>query len=222
MRVAEANQPMGSRYNVEFGKWLARTGFDDMDSGDRRRLFEVVEHRAGIEAWRATLASNVRLKFNHPSTVLRKWRASAAAPGKKPAKSKASATSTELATALEQVDQLKAHVHELEAAREVAPAEDAPGLSGDRLAALFMTVWNAAIDEGEDLSLDPKEAKARKSALTTFRTAYVNLSELLEKQRGPKAKTKAKGVAAKGKQYARTVAAEMITDMVNNLSKPAK
>jgi hypothetical protein len=105
MHAAGTNQPIGSRYNAEFGEWLRKTGFDDMDKGDRRRLFEVMEHRGEIEAWRATLPSNIRLRINHPSTVLRKWRASTS-PRKERGPTKAAATSAELATALEQVGQL--------------------------------------------------------------------------------------------------------------------
>jgi hypothetical protein len=37
MAAAETEQPIGSRYNSEFGSWLARHHFDNIDKGDRSR-----------------------------------------------------------------------------------------------------------------------------------------------------------------------------------------
>ena len=87
MGAAATNQPIGAAYNIAFGKWIARYGFDEIDKGDRHRLLEVMEHRAEIEAWRSTLTSTERLRVNHPSTVLRKWKAATqpkAKTGKQP------------------------------------------------------------------------------------------------------------------------------------------
>jgi hypothetical protein len=75
MREANTNEPTGRRYNQIFGEWLTRHGFDDIDKGDRSRLFEVMEHLDEIETWLATLPTSNRLRLNHPATVLRKWHA---------------------------------------------------------------------------------------------------------------------------------------------------
>jgi hypothetical protein len=75
MREACTNEPTGRRYNQIFGEWLTRHGFDDIDKGDRSRLFEVMENLDEIEGWLATLPTTNRLRLNHPATVLRKWRA---------------------------------------------------------------------------------------------------------------------------------------------------
>jgi len=75
MREACTNEPTGRRYNQIFGEWLTRHGFDDIDKGDRSRLFEVMEHLDEIETWLATLPTSNRLRLNHPATVLRKWHA---------------------------------------------------------------------------------------------------------------------------------------------------
>jgi hypothetical protein len=75
MREADTNEPTGRRYNQIFGEWLTRHGFDDIDKGDKSRLFEVMEHLDEIETWLATLPTSNRLRLNHPATVLRKWHA---------------------------------------------------------------------------------------------------------------------------------------------------
>jgi hypothetical protein len=80
MREACTNEPVGRRYNIAFGRWLTRHGFDDIDSGDRTRLFEVMEHLDAIETWLATLPTTNRLRLNHPATVLRKWHAKTQTP----------------------------------------------------------------------------------------------------------------------------------------------
>jgi hypothetical protein len=80
MREANTNQPVGRRYNEVFGDWLARLGFDRIDKSVRARLMECMDHRAEIETWRSTLAINKRMELNHPTTVLRHWRAATQLP----------------------------------------------------------------------------------------------------------------------------------------------
>jgi hypothetical protein len=75
MAAAETEQPIGSRYNSEFGSWLAHHHFDNIDKGDRSRLIEVIDNLSAIQAWRATLTQTARLRLNHPSSILRKWKA---------------------------------------------------------------------------------------------------------------------------------------------------
>jgi hypothetical protein len=57
MREANTNEPTGRRYNQIFGE-LTRHGFDDIDKGDRSRLFEVMEHLDEIETWLARTFSD--------------------------------------------------------------------------------------------------------------------------------------------------------------------
>jgi hypothetical protein len=74
MRTAHTNKPEGRRYNEEFSDWLKANKFDGIDKSTRSRLFECLAHRAQIEAWLVTLATNDRLKkLNHPAVVLRHW-----------------------------------------------------------------------------------------------------------------------------------------------------
>jgi hypothetical protein len=80
MYVAQTNKPVGRNYNTAFAAWLKEHGFDAIDQGDRARLFKVMEHRDQIEKWRTTLPLNQRLALNHPSSVLRKWKANTVVP----------------------------------------------------------------------------------------------------------------------------------------------
>ena len=80
MIEAGVNQPIGRRYNEAFGAWQREFGFENLDKGDRARLFEVMGHLAKIEAWLATLTTSERLRLNHPTTVLRKWKGSTVVP----------------------------------------------------------------------------------------------------------------------------------------------
>jgi hypothetical protein len=75
MIEAGANRPIGRRYIEAFSTWQREFGFDNLDKGDRARLFEVMGHLAKIEAWLATLTTSERLRLNHPTTLLRRWKA---------------------------------------------------------------------------------------------------------------------------------------------------
>jgi hypothetical protein len=83
MREARANEPKGRGYNEAFSRRLQQRKFHNMDQGDRKRLFECMENRVAIEAWRQTLTLGERQRYNHPSTVLRKWKASTTVPAPK-------------------------------------------------------------------------------------------------------------------------------------------
>jgi hypothetical protein len=79
MLEAHTNEPEGSRYQTVFGERLRNKGFGEIDKGDRKRLFDCLEHHAEIKAWRATLPINKRLALNHPSSVWRAWQKSTVA-----------------------------------------------------------------------------------------------------------------------------------------------
>jgi len=73
LAATHSNDVGDKRYRNAFGSWMDENGFGDMDKGERKHLFDCMEHRAEIEAWRATLTMNVRLSLNHPRSVLRRW-----------------------------------------------------------------------------------------------------------------------------------------------------
>jgi hypothetical protein len=76
MRELHTNEPKGRRYEKAFGDWLVAHAFKGIDKGARSRLLDCLKHIVEIEKWRAGLTDSQRFKFNHPDTVLRKWRAS--------------------------------------------------------------------------------------------------------------------------------------------------
>jgi hypothetical protein len=87
MNQAQTNKPEGKAYNMAFGEWMMQYKLNDMDKGDRSRLFLVMEALPQIEEWRRTLTLTERLKLNHPNAVLRKWKAAWEVPDKaKPTK----------------------------------------------------------------------------------------------------------------------------------------
>ena len=80
MNQSQTNKPEGKAYNMAFGEWLQRYKLDDMDKGDRSRLFQVMDALPQIEEWRRTLTLTERLKLNHPNAVLRKFKAAFEVP----------------------------------------------------------------------------------------------------------------------------------------------
>jgi hypothetical protein len=79
MAEANTNQPRGSRYDSIFGDWLRETGFETLDKGVRKRLFDCLSHRAEIEGWLQALPEHRRLQLNHPNAVWRNWQKTIAA-----------------------------------------------------------------------------------------------------------------------------------------------
>jgi hypothetical protein len=97
MREAHVNKPIGHNYNSAFGTWLHRYGFETIDKGDRARLLEVMDKLVEIEAWRATLTESQRLLLNHPTTVVRRWRAATVVPDRNAPPTAPPATKTGIA-----------------------------------------------------------------------------------------------------------------------------
>ena len=131
MNQAGSNKPEGKAYNVAFGEWLSRYKFDDMDKGNRSRLFELMENLPQIEEWRRTLPLSERLKLNHPNAVLRKWKAFMKPEPRdehgepKPTLRDSVVNLSEEVTAKDrEIADLKSHIEELEAARMTLAAAD--------------------------------------------------------------------------------------------------
>jgi hypothetical protein len=80
MRAAHTNVPQGKRYERVMGDWLRSHSFYVIDKSTRTHLLECLRYRAEIDRWRATLTETERFRFNHPHTVLRKWRAATPIP----------------------------------------------------------------------------------------------------------------------------------------------
>jgi hypothetical protein len=74
MRDLHTNQPTGRRYEKAMGEWLVANGFKEIDKAARCRLLDCLQHRNEIKKWRTLLTDSERFRFNHPNTVLRKWK----------------------------------------------------------------------------------------------------------------------------------------------------
>jgi hypothetical protein len=80
MRDTRTNQPIGRRYENAMAEWLVANGFKEIDKRVRSRLLECLQHLAEIEQWLSRLTDSERFRFNHPDTVLRRWKASTVVP----------------------------------------------------------------------------------------------------------------------------------------------
>ena len=128
MNAAGTNRPEGRGYNTGLGEWLKHFHLDTIDGTTRAKLFQVMENRAAIETWRATLTLGERLKANHPATVLAKWKAATVvAVVREPGPSHRDI----IAGLKEEIAQQAEHIKELEAARKdevTSPQSDADAL----------------------------------------------------------------------------------------------
>ena len=76
MLRGHANKPEGKGYNLCFSGWLdAHPKLRSIDKATRNHAMQCIDNIEAIEAWRATLAENQRQTINHPTTVLRRWKA---------------------------------------------------------------------------------------------------------------------------------------------------
>jgi hypothetical protein len=82
MRIAGIRpneKPRGRGYVEAFNRWLKRYGFVKLDQAARKYLLDCMNNRAEIETWRQGLGDD-KIKWNHPTTVWRRWQASTKAP----------------------------------------------------------------------------------------------------------------------------------------------
>jgi hypothetical protein len=76
MLRGHANKPEGKGYNLCFSAWLdAHPKLRSIDKATRNHAMQCVDQLDAIEAWRLTLAENQRQTINHPTTVLRRFKA---------------------------------------------------------------------------------------------------------------------------------------------------
>jgi hypothetical protein len=103
MRTAGTNRPEGRGYNEQFSAFIDYYKLSEIDKAARAHLLKVMEHRIEIEEYRASLPLAERLRLNHPTTMMRHWRAATAEKSGKPKADRAG---------------LQEYIQELEAARE--------------------------------------------------------------------------------------------------------
>src|SRR6516162_5132868 len=118
MHQAGVNRPEGKGYAMAFSEWLQRYKLDDMDKGDRARLFACMDNLGLIEQWRSTLTQTERLKLNHPNSVWRKWQKAVEPPKEEDKTAEPKPTLKDSVVNLsEELERAKAHIAELEASR---------------------------------------------------------------------------------------------------------
>jgi hypothetical protein len=148
MNQAQTNKPEGKGYNLCFSEYLQRYKLDDMDKGDRSRLFKMMDALPQIEIWRRTLALTERLKLNHPNAVLRKFKAAFEVPD--PSKPVKPGLRDSVAELSEENMQLKAHIAELEAARTKEPLQ----LTLEEVRAAYIRSLPSGLEREADLQVE--------------------------------------------------------------------
>jgi hypothetical protein len=119
---------LGRGFNVAFSAWKEEHGFSDMDDHTASDLMELIAKRPEFESWRSRLPKEQRLRWNHPSTMLRNWKRLTELPNKKKAGEqkptlRESVAKLDEANATKdcEIASLKEHIAELEAARHSDP-----------------------------------------------------------------------------------------------------
>jgi hypothetical protein len=80
MGAANANRPLGTRYNHAMGKWLRENGLDGITNQERYRALLCLENLEAIEVWHASLDDAQRRRLNHPGAIWAHWRRSTVSP----------------------------------------------------------------------------------------------------------------------------------------------
>lgn len=130
---AGKNKPEGKGYNMAFSQWLKDYEMDDLDKAVRSNLLKIIAILPQIVEWRSSLPLTDRLTQNHPTVVWRRWKARQDKLKPKPEEDKTAEpklTPKEAIRALheenhnlkQEIDRLKVHISDLEAALEVAKA----------------------------------------------------------------------------------------------------
>jgi hypothetical protein len=159
MHQAGTNEPRGKGYNMAFGEWLTKNKFNDMDKGDRSRLFEVMDNLVLIEDYRQTLTLTERLKLNHPNAVLRKWKNAIRPepePGSEPKKPTLRDENVRLSeegyAKDKRIAELEARLQEAEAARETVPVTVVKSELEDSKASPTKSGWAGSPERNTPLS----------------------------------------------------------------------
>lgn len=205
MHHAGTNKPEGKGYNLAFGAWLEKYKLNDIDQGDRKRLFEVMDKLAEIEEWRAGLTEGERRKLNHPSTVLRRWKKATQLPSEeKPKKATLSDSVRDLDTRVydltEEKKELEASYEQLKSENETLRAE----------AAELEKRVKELLAENMEYVTAKIEAEARVTELETGNREMIGKLGTLRRERGSLEKINAILDADKGKL--RTEKAELRTE----------
>jgi hypothetical protein len=118
MRKLGRNDPSGPAYQDAFKAWLVEYGLADMDKAARTRLIKLIGALPEVNEMMSGWSDQERRKRNHPNAIYRaleKWRLAHGQPTEIRPKKPTSNGRNEL---LQKIDQLRAHIADIEAARE--------------------------------------------------------------------------------------------------------
>lgn len=85
LQIAGVTKPYGKPYVTTFSTWIRQHGFDAINGPVRNTLLVAMDNLDAIEKWRATLDDYGRLRWCHPDSVVRHWRAATKTPGSRAA-----------------------------------------------------------------------------------------------------------------------------------------
>ena len=127
MHVLAINEPQGNYYRAAIKDWLQKNGFADIHKTTRSLLLDLIDHEQEVTEMMVTWTEAERAERNSPSVVngyWKRWRkklSGGEGQQEKPrARNELRQQNKELAA---QIEQLTAHVAELEAARETEETE---------------------------------------------------------------------------------------------------
>jgi hypothetical protein len=126
MRSLHTNEPRGRRFEKAMGEWLVANRFKEINKTTRSQLLDCLTHKIEIEKWRSRLTDAECFKFNHPDTVLRKWKAATVVPDPNapPKVSPVRKLKNSLVALQEENDRMR---REIERGGDLWSAEDRPG-----------------------------------------------------------------------------------------------
>lgn len=84
MRLAGTNQPIGKAFNMHHADIMQREKLQAFDGKTRKDAVDMVENLShpidarrlkGVLAWRDSLDDSERARLNHPTSIIRKWKA---------------------------------------------------------------------------------------------------------------------------------------------------
>ena len=75
LRQAGTNGPYGPSYMRHTREWLIAAGLSDVETQERRGAIFMAEHEAELVRWRSSLSPDEVRHCNHPSTVVKHFRA---------------------------------------------------------------------------------------------------------------------------------------------------
>jgi hypothetical protein len=82
MSRAMTNRPYGRAYTAAHAQLLEASKLDlrIKDKGDRQKLIELMDNLPAVEKWLKSLSEEDRRRWNHPTTIFRKWQESLRPP----------------------------------------------------------------------------------------------------------------------------------------------